>query len=154
MVYTGNRRLKFWAHLWWLCGNLKMPFKISENISKTPVNAYNLSSQQKAIKNSSSVIYPPRRLVNFYHLWGEGVLRGSWSSHNNLYTAPHKILWDSNDPSLLADSLSVSQSPLNTLLATTETPSIFPWSQEKSTLLQIISQILKDIFKSSRNRNG
>ena len=36
------------------------------------VNVYNLSSQQKAIKNSSSVIYPPKRLVIIYHLWGEG----------------------------------------------------------------------------------
>ena len=28
--------------------------------------------QQKAIKNSSSVIYPPKRLVITHRLWGEG----------------------------------------------------------------------------------
>ena len=74
-----------------------MPFKISENISKTLVNAYNLSSQQKAIKDNSSVIYLLRDWSLFVTCGERGVLE-------DLYTAPHKILWDSNHPSLLADS--------------------------------------------------
>ena len=51
-----------------------MPFKISENISKTLVNAYNLSSQQKAIKDNSSVIYLLRDWSLFVTCGERGVL--------------------------------------------------------------------------------
>ena len=51
-----------------------MPFKISENISKTLVNAYNLSSQQKAIKDNSSVIYLLRDWSLFVTCGEKGVL--------------------------------------------------------------------------------